>query len=169
MNAGHMEIIQPTHHIAMQYSSIILLLLGSATAQKAAAPATTGAAVAAPGAGAGAAAGASGMPAGISASKTDVGSILKSMDQTKLSSIPANARAVMKKMPETPTDVTMEDRSAIKACIASDAVDALGKSACTAQDDQLTVVLDKKRVSNANMMAFVKDAMAAGGKVAADA
>ncbi|CCG85165.1 protein of unknown function [Taphrina deformans PYCC 5710] len=166
----------------MQYSSLLLLLLGAAAAQKAAPPATTapaGAAQVVPpaapapapagaGAGAGAVA-AAGIPAGISASKTDVGSILKSMDQTKLATIPANARAVMKKMPETPTDVTMEDRSAIKACLASDAVDALGKAACAAQDDQLTVVLDKKRVSNANMMTFVKSAMAAGGKVAADA
>lgn len=36
-----------------------------------------------------------------------------------------------------------------------------------AQNDQLTVVLDKKRVSNANMVLFVKDAMAAGAKMPA--
>ena len=65
----------------------------------------------------------------VTASKTDIGSILKTIDQTKLSSIPANARAVMKKMPEDPTGVTMEDRSAIKGCMGDANVDKLGKLA----------------------------------------
>lgn len=65
----------------------------------------------------------------VTALKTDVGSILKSMDQSKLTSIPAAARAVMKKMPEDPTAVTTDDRAAITACIADNAVDALGKEA----------------------------------------
>lgn len=98
-----------------------------AAAAAAAVPApATPATPATPAAGAGAG---SAVPAGVSAAKTDVGSILKSMDQTKLASIPANARAVMKKMPETPTDVTMEDRSAIKGCITLESVDKLGKLA----------------------------------------
>lgn len=101
------------------------------------------------------------------ASKTDIGSILKTIDAAKLASIPANARAVMKKMPEEPSAVTMEDRSAIKGCIADQAVDKLGKLACMAQDDQLVVLLDKKRVSNANMRDFVREAIAAGGKMPA--
>lgn len=60
--------------------------------------------------------------------KDDVGSLLKSMDQSKLT-IPADARAVMKKMPETPAAVTTADRAAIDACLTNPAVDALGKEA----------------------------------------
>lgn len=65
----------------------------------------------------------------VSVKETDVGSLLKSMDQTKLTSIPADARAVMKKMPETPAQVNAADRSALDACMASTTVDALGKEA----------------------------------------
>lgn len=65
----------------------------------------------------------------ISAATTDVGSLLKSMDQTKLTSIPPAARAVMKKMPEEPTTVTAEDRTAITACMTDASIDALGKEA----------------------------------------
>lgn len=60
---------------------------------------------------------------------TDVGSLLKSMDQTKLTSIPADARAVMVKMPEKPETVNAADRSALDQCIASTTVDSLGKEA----------------------------------------
>jgi hypothetical protein len=103
----------------------------------------------------------------VSAAKTDVGSILKTMDQAKLK-IPPEARAVMKKMPETPAAVTTEDRKAIKDCIANTQLDKLAIEACTAQNDQLTVLLDKKRVSNANMQKFVASALAAGGKMEAE-
>ena len=65
----------------------------------------------------------------VTALTTDVGSILKSMDQGKLTTIPLAARAVFKKMPEEPTTVTAEDRTAITDCIADASVDKLGKEA----------------------------------------
>ena len=110
---------------------------------------------------------ASAQQASASAATTDIGSILKTMDQAKLSSIPDNVRAVFKKMPEEPTTVTTDDRAAITACLTSTTIDTLGKEACAAMQDQFTVVLDKKRVSNANMQKFVTDALAAGAKMPA--
>ncbi|ORY82547.1 hypothetical protein BCR37DRAFT_387246 [Protomyces lactucae-debilis] len=96
------------------------------------------------------------------ASTTDIGSILKTMDQTKLN-IPPAARAVMKKMPEKPSEVTVGDKAAIDACIASG--DSFAQLACNAQKDQLTVLLQKVRVSNDNMSNFVDAAKKMGAKV----
>lgn len=100
----------------------------------------------------------------VSASKTDIGSILKSMDQSKLAQFPKDARAVMVKMPETPDAVTPADRAAIKACMGKADLDALAKEACTAQNDQLSAILDKQRVGPESMAKFVTSAMAAGAK-----
>ena len=102
----------------------------------------------------------------VTVSKTDIGSILKSMDQSKLK-IPANARAVMKKMPEEPKSVTTADRGAVRDCMANANLDAFSKIACAAQDDQCTLLLDRQAVSVKNMQEFVKQAVARGGKIPA--
>lgn len=65
----------------------------------------------------------------ITAAETDVGAILKSMDQSKLSGIPPTLRAVFVKMPENPEKVTAEDRAAIKNCITDANMDVLAKEA----------------------------------------
>lgn len=98
-------------------------------------------------------------------SKTDIGSILKSMDPAKLALLPPDARAVMVKMPESANSVTPADRDAIKACIANTSVDAFGVQACLAQEDQLSLVLDRKSPGNANMVKFVNMAKANGATV----
>lgn len=101
----------------------------------------------------------------ITAAETDVGAILKSMDQSKLSGIPPTLRAVFVKMPENPEKVTPADRAAVKACVTDPAMDQLAKEACSAQDDQLSAVLDKKKVTATNMAIFARDAIMAGAKM----
>lgn len=118
--------------------------------------------------------------------ETDVGSILKSMNQAQLVSIPADSRAVMKKMPEEPKTVTAADRAAITSCMTNANVTVFGKEAvslichtrymkqkidfhqCAAQKDQISAVIDKKKnVPTTNMAKFVKDAKAQGAVIPA--
>lgn len=65
----------------------------------------------------------------ITAAETDIGAILKSMDQSKLSGIPPTLRAVFVKMPENPEKVTADDRTAVKACMADASMDTLTREA----------------------------------------
>lgn len=100
----------------------------------------------------------------VTVSRTDIGSILKSIDPAKVK-IPAGARALMKKMPEEPKSVTTADRGAVRDCMAAADTDGFAKLACAAADDQCTLLLDRQAVSVKNMQEFVKQALALGGKL----